>query len=282
MQFLNTIRRLLRAEQLYKNLFIFLPLIFLSHNLLYSYLNLFIGFLGLCASSSITYIINDWMDRKKDALHPLKKDRPLASGKIKLKGAVVTIIILGVILGLAIWRLGENFGMIIAAHLILTNLYTFGLKNVPVLDIVLIAINFLLRMMAGIKELPDLYLFSYFLILFGVIIVLMSHKRRSDIKIMGEEEANNHKKVLKFYGKRNSYLIRFFAYILILFSLYRLWSLGLDEVRVLALFALLVTTSVILSLNPKFAIKPHYIIKSLIWDFVAIATAAVFLMPSLS
>jgi 4-hydroxybenzoate polyprenyltransferase len=142
---------LLRIKDWIKNLFVFLPAFFSG---LILEPNVFkascIAFLLFSLSASLIYIINDYVDRAQDKLHPLKKDRPIASGKITPKGA---LIIAG-ILALVITILGlYSFSLLLLLPLLLyiiLNLgYSFGLKHIPILDVSIIAIGFILRVVFG-------------------------------------------------------------------------------------------------------------------------------------
>ncbi|MBW3016910.1 UbiA family prenyltransferase, partial [Candidatus Woesearchaeota archaeon] len=86
--------RLLRVEQWYKNLLVFLPLVFLKQLFSLSFFNVLIGFIALCLVSSSGYILNDIFDLKKDRLHPEKSKRPIASGRINLYIAFAFAVIL--------------------------------------------------------------------------------------------------------------------------------------------------------------------------------------------
>lgn len=271
MKFLNNIRKLLRIEQWYKNLIIFLPLLFPSTTNLYSFTQYIVGFFGFCFVSSITYIINDWVDREKDALHPTKKFRPLASGAISPKTATIVTIILAILTILSTLYLGTFFGTVVGTYFIITNAYSFGLKNIPLLDILIIAGNFVLRMMAGLSYFPTIDLLPYFGLLFGIITIFLTHKRRSDIKLLGEK-ASKHKPVLKFYSRRNSYIFRQIGYVIILLAFYKLWTLNiLSEIQIAAALLLLLTTSVLFSRDPHLTIKPHYLLKNPLWVIILTA-----------
>ncbi|NIA02516.1 MAG: hypothetical protein GWP15_03970 [Nitrospirae bacterium] len=275
MKFLNNIRKLLRIEQWYKNLIIFLPLLLPSTTNLYSPTQYIVGFFGFCMISSVTYIINDWIDRKKDALHPTKKFRPLASGAISPKTATLTTIILAILVTLSALYLGTFFGAVVGTYFVVTNAYSFGLKNIPLLDILIIAGNFVLRMMAGLPHFPTIDLLPYFSLLFGIIVIFLTHKRRSDIKLL-REKASKHKPVLRFYSRRNSYIFRQIGYIIILLAFYKLFTLNiLTEVQIAATLLLLLTTSILFSRNPHLTIKPHYLFKNPLWDTALIMNIVV-------
>ncbi len=265
--------RLIRLGQWYKNLIIFTPLLFASN--VHSVQSLIVGFFGFSCISSITYIVNDWMDREKDRLHPVKKNRPLASGEITGKMAIVTSVILSIVVVLTVLKLGLFYGSIILTYFVITNLYSFGLKDIPVLDIVIIAGNFVLRMMAGIQGFPDIVTAPYFGLLLGVILIFLTHKRRSDIKLLGEK-AVKHKPVLNFYTKKNNYLVRGVAYLTTLISFYLLWQNGVLIYKLLGVYFLLLATSFIFSDNPEYTSNPQHLFRSKIWIGVLIANIVMF------
>ena len=143
--------KLLRVEQWYKNLVIFIPLIF-SFNLFN--LNLFIlsffGFISLCFISSSYYIINDIKDIEKDKYHPEKKNRPLASGKINKPFALLISVILFVDAILIAYSLSLYFLGAVLVLFMFSQAYNFGLRNIIFLDIILISTNFVIRAISGI------------------------------------------------------------------------------------------------------------------------------------
>ena len=81
------------------------------------------------------------MDRESDRLHPVKKNRPLASGAVTGIQATVIVFILFLFVLTACFYLGMFYGLVILTYVVFTNAYSFGLKNVPVLDILLISLN---------------------------------------------------------------------------------------------------------------------------------------------
>ena len=262
---LNLYRKLLRVEQWYKNVLIFIPLLF-AHNALTA-TQLLLGFFGFCFISSITYITNDWLDREKDRLHPTKKNRPLASGKISGRQALIVAFILAAIVVLCMSILGTFYAAILGTYFILTTAYSFGLKNLPILDVLLICANFTLRMMAGLSAFPSTYQWAYFTLVFGLILMFLTHKRRSDIKLLGVARAAQHKPVLQYYTPPVCYALRFFAYVLLLFTFYQLFEEGWPLPGLAMMLLLLIYTSYLLIKEPQLALKPHYLLKKKSWDF---------------
>lgn len=195
----KNIIKLLRPAQWYKNLLVFVPVLFSANIFNFNYLLLtFVGFLGLCAVSSANYVLNDIIDRKKDRHHPEKKKRPLASGKIKLwEGIILCIILLFVSLGLAA-PLNFNFFYAVLFLFGFTVIYSLLLKREPFLDIISIGINFVVRAIAGafiigVEVSPWLIACVFFLALF-----LVSGKRHADLLFMGKS-AKKHRSTLEFY-----------------------------------------------------------------------------------
>ena len=202
MSFIDFVR-LMRPQQWYKNLLIFLPLIFVQQFFNADALSrVIIGFFALCLISSTNYILNDIVDRKKDALHPEKKKRPLASGVISVNSALFLAVIMFII---SIWislLLDNYFILFVLSLFILTQLYSYVFKNEPFIDVTLIGVNFILRAMSGafiifpgitVRISPWLILCPFFLALF-----LAVGKRRANIKLLGKK-APLHKKILKYY-----------------------------------------------------------------------------------
>ena len=220
--------RLLRPAQWYKNLLIFLPIIFSGNLLNLGMLLLTIaGFASLCAVSSANYIINDIIDRKKDKKHPEKKSRPLASGRIKIWQAVgILVLLLITSIGFAL-PLNINFFYTVAFLLGFTLLYSLLLKREPFLDIIVIGINFVVRAIAGtfiicVEVSPWLILGVFFLALF-----LAVSKRHADALFLGKS-AQKHRNSLKTYTPELTSALMIIATILLVMS-YSLYSFLSDQ-----------------------------------------------------
>jgi decaprenyl-phosphate phosphoribosyltransferase len=147
---MSAIIKLCRPQQWVKNGFVFIPLLFSK---LYiqpeSVYQAIIVFFIFSIASSAAYIVNDIKDIEKDRLHPHKKwSRPLASGEIRVRTAVLLLSILyGSMLLISYFRL--DVMKVVFGYLILNLIYTFKLKNQPVFDVFTIAFGFVLRVVAG-------------------------------------------------------------------------------------------------------------------------------------
>jgi len=142
--------RALRPVQWVKNVFVFAPLVFGMRLMHSAELGLsLIAFLFFCLISSAVYLLNDLVDRERDALHPTKKFRPIASGKLPVDVArigLATILTLGLTGGFLFdWRVG----VVLAGYFGLNTAYSFQLKQWAFIDIGCIAAGFLLRVVAG-------------------------------------------------------------------------------------------------------------------------------------
>lgn len=152
MKKIKNIIKLLRPKHSIKNLLIFLPLIFGLRNLtLQDFRSSIAGFFVFCLVASSIYIINDYKDIEKDRLHPVKKYRPLASGAVTRKEAWITLIVL-LILAITIAIVFRFSGISIAlimTYFLLNLFYSLGLKNLPIIDITILASGFLIRLFLG-------------------------------------------------------------------------------------------------------------------------------------
>ncbi|MEO6960400.1 MAG: UbiA prenyltransferase family protein [Puia sp.] len=180
--------KLLRPKDWAKNLFLFVPSFFAGqiYPLLHSELMLF-GFVSFCCFASSIYIINDYRDIEDDRKHPVKSKRPLASGKVKKPVAVIIcifLLLLGVFLGILADH-SFQFLFILAIYFFMNLAYSFGLKNIAIIDILILATGFVLRVKAGaIIAMVDtstwLIIMTFLLSLFMAIA-----KRRDDLLLKG-------------------------------------------------------------------------------------------------
>lgn len=196
-----------------KNLSVFAAL-FLSGYLLdtASFKNVFWAFISFCFITSSTYIINDICDRKLDILHPIKKYRPIASGDLPIKMAIFELLsLLFAGLFVAIFaNLDPFFLTIIIIYVILQLFYSLGLKNIAILDIVIIAAGFVLRVYAGAFVINAHLSVWFLLCVISVALFLASGKRRAELNVVQNTETLT-RKSLGGYQKDllNSYVTMF-------------------------------------------------------------------------
>ncbi|HCY77948.1 MAG TPA: decaprenyl-phosphate phosphoribosyltransferase [Ignavibacteriales bacterium] len=193
--------QLLRVPQWIKNLFVFIPLLFSLHLFESEYFLLtFKAFIIFCLASSFIYIVNDIIDIKADSAHPQKKFRPLPSGKISIKSAWLTAVLIFVLLILLSLISPLEFIYFLAGFISLNILYSMYFKHIVILDIFSIAAGFSIRVLAGaaIIDVPVsswLILTTMFISLFlGVM------KRHSELEQITELERTPTRKVLAEYS----------------------------------------------------------------------------------
>ena len=141
--------RLMRPHQWVKNVFVFAGLVF-SQSWTNTTLDLqvFQAFAAFCCASSLVYILNDWHDRASDALHPVKHNRPLASGTVSPLAALVLAALL-LAAGIFLAAANGKLLLLLALYVALNIAYSWRLKHVPVVDVSIIAAGFMLRLLAG-------------------------------------------------------------------------------------------------------------------------------------
>ena len=142
--------KLLRPRDWAKNLFLFIPLFFSGELFNWSlYPRLLLGFIAFCCIASSIYIINDYRDIEDDKKHPDKSKRPLASGAVS-KTTSIFICVFLILAGFAIaYFIREKFWFVLSIYFLINLAYSFGLKTIPILDIMILAIGFVLRVKGG-------------------------------------------------------------------------------------------------------------------------------------
>ena len=216
--------KLLRPKDWAKNLFLFLPVFFGGKLFDFSRLqHLVAAFFAFCFVASTVYIINDYRDIEDDKKHPKKKLRPLASGAVKPRTA---LIIAGVILvtGFALAYVADErlrFISILAFYFAMNLGYSFGLKNIPVLDILIVAIGFSLRVKSGgYVASIDVSVWLNLMVLLLALFMAIG-KRRDDI-ILKLETGADMRKAVKGYNVDflNTMLAMFSAIIIMAYIMY--------------------------------------------------------------
>jgi 4-hydroxybenzoate polyprenyltransferase len=206
--------RLMRPAQWYKNLLVFLAIVFYQTPQVYPWIEtppvlditrfyslhlpLILGFLAFCAVSSATYIINDIQDLEADASHPEKKNRPLASGAAKRNIALYfasLLLIAGLTLSFMLYWL---FFVTVILYIIVSQLYNSYLRKRAIIDVVTIAVGFVIRAISGavLLRIP----FTSWLVIgvFFFALILGFGKRKNELQFLGADAAT-HKPVFKKY-----------------------------------------------------------------------------------
>lgn len=188
--------KLIRVHQWTKNLFVFAPLFFSGQFLQKEkFILSAFGFLCFCLAASSIYIVNDLFDAEKDKLHPTKKNRPIASGKISKPFAIALLLIfISAAFGVSFYISIELF-TVIAVYFVLNLFYSFGLKQISLVDVFIVSIGFVLRVAAGgvLTDIPVshwLYIMTFLLALF-----IALAKRRDDVLILNQTGSEMRKSV---------------------------------------------------------------------------------------
>jgi decaprenyl-phosphate phosphoribosyltransferase len=201
--YLFSLVKLLRPAHWVKNLFIFIPVFFSGRlasltdlSILTDLLGGWLAF-GLVASS--VYVLNDWRDRGADRLHPVKSARPLASGAITpAVGLTLMVICAAAGLLLAYW-LRDKFAFILLIYLALNVAYCFGLKNISILDVLIVAIGFVLRVKAG-GALAEVFVTPWLTVMVYLLALFLAFAKRRDDLLLKLSTGQDMRKAIKGYN----------------------------------------------------------------------------------
>lgn len=189
----------MRPKQWIKNCFVFAGLLF-SKSFLHLELILksLYTFLLFSLVSGTVYIINDILDREKDSHHPHKCKRPIASGKLNAGVALAfALIVLAVSLILSILEDYKLF-IILLAYFLLTLLYSIKLKNVVILDIIILSMGFVLRTIAG-GVVIDVFISPWLILCTTLLALFLALNKRKNELLILSENASKHRKILNEY-----------------------------------------------------------------------------------
>jgi len=190
----------MRPRQWTKNAFVLAAVIFdrqLTHP--EALLRSLAGFFLFCLLSSSVYLINDIADREADRQHPRKRNRPIASGKLPLSVALAAAVLLAIVSLSIAYCLTPSFFFISLAYFLIFLAYSKWLKHIPLIDVIMIAAGFVLRVAGGVSLIsverfsPWLYVVTTLLALY-----IGFGKRRAELTLLAEN-AENHRPVLDGY-----------------------------------------------------------------------------------
>lgn len=219
---MKAIVRLLRIKQWVKNLFLFVPTFFAGNIFNVGELvQLLAGAAAFSLAASGIYIMNDYKDRHVDRLHPRKRLRPIASGEVNEKTALLLMVIL--LAGGLAWSflIHINFFYLLSTYVLLNIGYSLGLKNIAILDLFIVAFGFLLRIYSGgvIVDVPITDWLAVMILLLSLFLV--TAKRRDDL-IIRSETGEFVRKASKSYNLEfiNSCLTLLSAVIIVAYIMY--------------------------------------------------------------
>ena len=190
----------MRIKQWTKNLLIYAALIFNGSAFnLKKFSITSSAFIAFCLASSVIYIINDIFDLEKDRLNPEKCNRPIASGAVNKNFALIfsfTILTLALIIAV---NINSKFSLILFSYLLINILYTIWLKNVVIIDVMIIAYGFVARAVAGAVS-AGINITEWFLLcVMFLSLFLALGKRRHELVEIQRKNPNGTREVLKHY-----------------------------------------------------------------------------------
>ena len=216
--------KLLRPKDWAKNLFIFIPSFFAEKFFdLHNIYRLLLAFVAFSFMASCIYIVNDYRDMEDDRKHPVKRNRPLASGRVKKETGLFVAVILFVGSVVIAYFLDPSlqFLFILGLYFTLNVAYSLGLKNIAILDILILASGFVLRVKGGaivakVDTSEWLIIMTYLLALF------MSIAKRRDDLLLKLETGNDMRKSMSGYNLDflNTMLALFSAVIIVAYIMY--------------------------------------------------------------
>lgn len=181
-------------------MFIFVPLFFSGAILdKSSFILLSKGFLCFCLVSSAVYIFNDLKDVEADRKHPVKKNRPIASGKISILEAWVFMFVLGSVGIVCAFLLKPEFSYLVMLYLIINIGYSLGLKNLSLIDVFLVSTGFLIRTVSG-GVLADIYISQWLIIMVFLLALLLTFAKRRDDLILEKKNQKKRRLSCQYYS----------------------------------------------------------------------------------
>ncbi|MFX1708367.1 decaprenyl-phosphate phosphoribosyltransferase [Chitinophaga sp. CC14] len=192
--------KLLRPKHWVKNAFLFIPLFFAGEIFKPDkLLDVLVAFLAFSFIASSIYILNDYRDIEADRLHPVKCKRPLASGAISRPAALALFIICvfaGYVFAIMV---GDKFVFVLSIYFVLNILYCLGLKNISILDIIIVSTGFVLRVKSG-GVAAKVALSEWLVIMVFLLSLFMAIAKRRDDIIIKQDSGKDMRKAVRGYN----------------------------------------------------------------------------------
>ncbi len=191
-----------RPRQWLKNVSLFAAAIFWGELFNWSiFKKTFLGFLIFCALSSAMYLFNDVIDAEEDRKHPVKKNRPIAAGRISVTFALLVSLFLSAISVFSAYFLSVHFFTLVVGYLLLQLLYSLKLRSVIILDALAVGLGFTIRVYAGSWIIPVPLSSWLAMATIGLSLVIAFGKRRSEKTLAERVEALGTRETLERYPK---------------------------------------------------------------------------------
>ena len=199
--FVRDVVKLVRLDHWVKNVFVLLPVIFGEQMTNRCALcNALVAAVAFCLASSFGYVINDIKDRKADQLHPRKKDRPIAAGKISVQQAIIISLVLLIASGLIAYSVSAGLAIVVGVYVVMQVLYSEIFKHRVLVDVICIAMGFVIRAAAGAIAIGVEISPWLFICMFTLCLFLGFCKRYNELATLGDAvKAGSHRKTLLQY-----------------------------------------------------------------------------------
>lgn len=195
-----SIIKLMRPHQYSKNLLIFLPLFFaLKITNIDLLLNAAIAFIAFSLTASAIYILNDYHDIKEDRQHPKKKNRPLASGDISNSQAIIIMSVLFISGFSLIATLSLEATTLLSVYVVLNIAYSYFLKHIAIVDVVIIAIGFVIRILVG-TTVTMLNTSMWIVVMTFLLALFLALSKRRDDVLLFNQTGKKMRKVIDGYN----------------------------------------------------------------------------------
>lgn len=192
--------KLLRPHQYIKNVFIFLPLFFAGQfNNFELIIEAFFAFLSFSISASAIYVLNDYHDIEEDRQHPKKKFRPLASGAISKKSALILMAVNFLLGTVIMYMISLQATGVLITYILLNIAYSLYLKHIALLDITIIATGFVLRLFVG-SLVTNIPLSMWIVIMTFLLALFLALAKRRDDVLLFIDTGNKMRKVIDGYN----------------------------------------------------------------------------------
>ena len=222
--------KLLRIHQWHKNGFVLLGFFLLGEYQNYGLLiKAVLMTLAFCLASSAVYIFNDFCDIESDRKHPIKKNRPLAAGTIRVEAALPLAVLL-LISSLAIsYFNGSTSLLVISAYLVNNLLYSVFLKSYPIIDTFQIALGFMLRIFAGTEGIG--IVISEWMVITGFMLSLLIGFSKRYAELSNYSDPRNHRKVLQSYSIETlrSFVLVMASSTIVTYALYTVSATSIEQ-----------------------------------------------------
>lgn len=204
--------RLIRPKQWSKNLLVFAAYLFTArYGDAESTKLVLIAFASMCGLSSATYIFNDIFDVNRDKNHPVKKNRPIASGRVSIPAAAATGAVLLVASYVGFWYLGLGAIIVATVYICLQVMYNAGLKRVAVADVFTITLGFVLRAIVGAVAI-HVAVSGWLLFCTGALALMLGFaKRRNEFVIQGDQIATSRESLVAYSRQTLDAFVLMFA-----------------------------------------------------------------------